>query len=40
MSNPASVTGPTEMACSTIAAPTAMSLSAQKNAVAPSRNAS
>src|SRR5688572_15711663 len=39
-SRPASATGPTEIACSTIAAPTAVSLSAPKNDVAPRRKAS
>ena len=34
-SKPAIVTGTTEIACSTIAAPTAVSLSAPKNPVAP-----
>ena len=36
-SRPAMVTGTTEIACSTIAAPTAVSLSAPKNDVAPMR---
>ena len=38
--SPTITTGTTEIACSTIAAPTAVSLSAAKNEVAPNRNAS